>query len=62
MVGGAKPSPVKVVFAALRSESAPTTNIDWLMFEFLVPGDHLLEGGEVGEAFLVGSQPKIDWW
>ena len=55
MVGESKPSPEKVVFVGLRSTFSP----DFRQLDFLrvTPGDCLPEGGEVGEASLVGSQP-----
>ena len=57
MVGESKPSPEKVVFVGLRSKFSPAFRQFKEDFLRVPPGDCLLEGGEVGEASLVGSQP-----
>ena len=55
-----------IVFASFLASAQSSHLFNKHKFEdvclILAPGDHPLEGGEVGEAFLVGSQPKSDWW
>ena len=62
VVGESKPSPEKVVFVGLRSTFSPAFRQFKEDFLTVTPGDCLLEGGEVGEASLVGSQPIWDVW